>query len=153
MISQNASSGPMLEITRVFPAPRPLVFRAWTKKEYLDQWCAPSGFTIPFSEGDLRPGGKWKSCMVSPSGEEFRLGGTYLEIVENELLVFSHIWEEDDGPGPENTVTVRLSDDGEGTRMVFTHGPIRSEESRDSHQGGWSECFDKLEEILRDDAR
>ena len=49
-----------LVLTRVFAAPRRLVFEAWTKKEHLDQWSAPRGFTIPFSEGDLRPGGAWK---------------------------------------------------------------------------------------------
>ncbi|MBV8900016.1 MAG: SRPBCC domain-containing protein [Verrucomicrobia bacterium] len=66
-----------------------LVFEAWTAKEHLDQWCAPHGFTIPWSEGDLRPGGAWRCCLRSPEGVEYRLGGTYREIVQDELLVFT----------------------------------------------------------------
>ena len=52
-----------LIITRVFDAPRSLVFEVWSKPEHLEQWCGPRGFTIPFGEMDFRPGGAWRSCL------------------------------------------------------------------------------------------
>src|SRR6478735_9680878 len=94
-----------LRIVRVFAAPRALVFDAWTKPEHLKQWSAPNGFTMPVSQGELRPGGKWRACMVSPNGDELWLGGEYLEVIPNERLVFTHAWDEDGGgTGPVTTV-------------------------------------------------
>jgi uncharacterized protein YndB with AHSA1/START domain len=139
----------VLVITRVFDAPRRLVFEAWTTKEHLDRWCAPRGFTIPWSEGDLRVGGPWRSCMRSPEGVEYRLRGTYREIVQDELLVFTHAWEEDDGtPGPETIVTVRFADENGKTRLTFEQGPFKSVESRDGHKGGWTQCLERLAEHI-----
>jgi hypothetical protein len=52
-----------LAITRIFDAPRALVYKAWTEFARMSQWSAPHGFTITHNEGDLRPGGAWRSCM------------------------------------------------------------------------------------------
>jgi uncharacterized protein YndB with AHSA1/START domain len=145
--TQQQPADRVLVITRVFDAPRSLVFEAWTAKEHLDQWCAPRGFTIPWSEGELRPGGSWRSCMRAPDGTEYRLRGTYREIVQNERLVFTHTWEEDDGTlGPETIVTVRFADEDGKTRLTFEQGPFKSVESRDAHRGGWTECLERLAE-------
>ena len=57
------------------------MFQAWTDGERLKRWCCPTGFAIPFSEGDIRPGGKFRTCMRSPQGEEHWLSGDYIEIV------------------------------------------------------------------------
>ncbi|BCU78431.1 SRPBCC family protein [Luteolibacter sp. LG18] len=147
----SAPSDPILVVTRVFDAPRPLVYRAWTEKAHLDHWCAPHGFTIPFSEGDLRVGGAWRTCMLSGEGTQFRLGGVYQELIEDRKIVFTHVWEEDYGPGPETLVTVLLSDDADGgTRMEFTHGVFATQQSLEGHRGGWSECFDRLASYLED---
>jgi uncharacterized protein YndB with AHSA1/START domain len=138
-----------LVIERVFDAPRHLVFEAWTKKEHLEKWSAPKGFSIPFSEGDLRPGGRWKCRMLAPDGTEHRVQGVYREIVLNERLVFSHGWEEDDGKiGHETIVTVRFFDEGSKTKIIFEQGEFKSVESRDGHKSGWSQGFDKLGELL-----
>jgi uncharacterized protein YndB with AHSA1/START domain len=121
----------------------------WTKKEHLDQWCAPHGFTIPSSEGDLRPGGAWKSLMIAPNGEKYPVRGIYREIVQDELLVFTHMWEEDDGtPEHETVVTVHFADEGGGTRVTMEQSIFRSVESRDGHMGGWTQCLEKLEAHL-----
>ena len=138
----------ILNIARVFDAPRSLVFQMWTRKEHIDRWLAPRGFTIPYSEGDLRPGGRWRCCMVSPQGVEHWLSGTYREIVENELLVFTHAWEEDGKRGHETVVTVRFADHGGKTRMTFQQATFESIESRDGHAGGWAECLDILADYL-----
>jgi uncharacterized protein YndB with AHSA1/START domain len=139
----------VLVITRIFDAPPSLVFEAWTTKEHLDQWCAPRGFTIPWSEGELRPGGSWRSCIRSPEGVEYRLRGTYREIVQNELLVFTHTWEEDDGTlGPETMVTVQFADEDGKTKLTFEQKPFKSVEARDAHKGGWTECLERLAEHM-----
>ena len=142
-------AGRVLEITRIFPAPRHLVFEAWTQKEHLSQWCAPKGFTIPFSEGDLQPGGKWRSCMCMPDGTECWLSGVYREIIQDELVEFTHAWEENGKRGHETIVTVRLSDHGNKTKMILRQSLFESVASRDGHEGGWSQCFDRLSIYLK----
>src|SRR5450756_128726 len=93
-------------ITRVFDALRELVWQAWTKPEHIKEWSAPRGFAIPVSEGDLRPGGAWRACMLAPDGARLLLGGIYREIIEHELLVFSHAWMDDDGKPGHETLAV-----------------------------------------------
>ena len=87
--------------------------------------------------------------MRSPEGENLWLGGTYRELVENELLVFTHAWDGPDGkPGHESLVTVRLEDQDGKTRMTFRHVLFESVEQRDGHRGGWNQCFDRLDAYL-----
>jgi uncharacterized protein YndB with AHSA1/START domain len=138
-----------LVITRVFDAPRDLVWKAWTEDERMKQWSAPKGFTIPVSEGDLRPGGAWKACMRKPDGTELWLGGVYREIIEPDKLVFTHAWLDEHGkPGPETLVTVTLTERGGKTEMNFRQSGFESVDSRNGHAEGWNECFDKLEGLL-----
>jgi len=139
----------VLVLTRVFDAPRHLVFEAWTKKEHLDRWSCPGGFRMERSHGDVRPGGAYGFAMIAPDGEKHKATGVYREIVPDELLVMTHGWLEDDGSRPwETVITVRFADEGGKTRMTFEQSVFRSVESRDGHNGGWSQCFDKLGELL-----
>lgn len=139
-----------LVLTRVFDAPRKLVFEACTTKEHLDRWMAPRGFTVPSSGGDLREGGAWHCLMIAPNGERYPVSGVYRKIVPGELLVFSHAWEGDDGkPEHETTVTMRFEDAGAGkTKLTLEQSIFKSVESRNGHLGGWTECLDKLGELL-----
>ena len=134
-----------LTITRIFDAPRELVFKAWTEHDRLMQWLCPKNFTVLFAEMDLRPGGAWRSGMRSPEGEEYVARGVYREIVEPERLVFTHAWEDEQGkPGNETLVTVTLAERGEKTMMTFAQAGLLSVDSRDSHAEGWNEAFDNL---------
>jgi uncharacterized protein YndB with AHSA1/START domain len=136
-------------LTRVFDAPVDLVWRAWTEQEHLAKWSAPRGYTITRGEGDLRAGGKWRCCMRDPDGAEHWLGGVYREIVPPRLLVMTHAWDDEGGkPGPETVVTVRLEDLGGRTKLTLEQTGFASDESRDGHKGGWSECLDILAEHL-----
>lgn len=138
-----------ITITRVFDAPRTLVYEAWTKPEHLKRWCAPKGFTIPESRGEFRAGGAWWCCMIAPDGTPNPVGGVYREVVPNELLVFTHCWEDENGqPEHETLVTVRFADEGDGTRVTLEQSNFKSVESRDGHFGGWSECLDNLVDLL-----
>lgn len=145
-----ATSDRELLVTRVFDAPRHLVFRAWADGEQMRQWSAPHGFSITHCEGDAEPGARWRCCMRSPDGKEMWLGGVYREVVEDELLLFTHAWDDEDGkPGYETVVTVRFEDDEGGkTRMIFRQGLFDSVESRDGHRSGWSEGFERLDTLL-----
>jgi uncharacterized protein YndB with AHSA1/START domain len=141
MAAKNKSSAGTIRITRIFNAPRSLVFAAWTQSKHLKQWSAPHGFTLPVSRGDLRIGGKWSACMVSPEGEKLWLGGIYREVIKNRKLVFTHAWK---GGDEETLVTVRFEDHVRGTRIIFEQSGFASAGSRDGHKGGWKECFDRL---------
>jgi uncharacterized protein YndB with AHSA1/START domain len=138
-----------LVITRVLDAPRGLVFKVWTQPEHVVRWLGPKGFSAPSCEMDLRPGGAWRACIRSPDGIDHRMQGVYREIVEPERLVFTFAWEDDQGvPGHQTLVTVTFAEQDGKTRLTFHQAPFESVESRDSHQSGWSECFDRLEDYL-----
>lgn len=141
--------GRELVITRVFDAPRDLVWKAWTEPERIKQWVAPRGFTIPVAEGELRPGGAWRSCMRQPDGTELWVGGVYQVIDEPKRLVLTHAWLDEHGKaGPETLVTVTFTERAGKTEMVFRQSGFDTVESRDGHAGGWNECFDRLAELL-----
>jgi uncharacterized protein YndB with AHSA1/START domain len=139
----------VLVIRRVFDAPRRLLYEAWTKKEHLDKWSAPHDFQIPFSEADVRPGGAWRCAMLAPDGVEYRVGGTYQEVIADELLSFTHAWEDEKGnPGHKTLVTARFSGEGHQTKLSLKQAIFQTVRSRDSHHGGWTECLDCLAEHL-----
>src|SRR5690606_1191335 len=141
-----SESSPELLIQRTFEAPRELVFRMWTEPKHLERWCCPTGFSIPFSEGDIREGGRFRTCMRSPQGEEHWLTGTYKEIKQPERIVFTHAWQDPQGNAQHETlVTVELEDDGGKTRLTLHQAFFQSAASRDGHSNGWQETLDSLE--------
>jgi len=140
-----------LLITRIYDAPLRLVWQAWTEPEHIVRWLAPRGFTIPHSEGEIRPGGAWRSCMRKPDGEDLWLGGVYREVVKEKKLSFTHAWEDEtDKPGHTTLVTVTFEAIGKKTKLTLHQASFDSLESRDGHRGGWGECLDKLGEHLRE---
>lgn len=139
-----------LTITRIFDAPRELVFRMWSEATHLRQWSAPNGFTIPENSGELRPGGHWRCHMRAPDGSGHVCSGVYREIVVPERLVFTHGWEDGNGTrGHETLVTVVLEEHNGKTRMTFHQALFASVADRDGHQIGWSESFDRLADYLQ----
>ena len=96
-----------LILTRVFDAPRALVWQAWTLPQHMMRWGAPHGFSLTYCEGEVRAGAEWRSCMASAQGEEMWLGGVYREVVENERLVFTHAWDEGNSPQLAETRNAR----------------------------------------------
>jgi uncharacterized protein YndB with AHSA1/START domain len=134
-----------LEIERVFDAPCSLVYMMWTDPVHGSKW-APDGMEIIHNEADLRVGGRLRIGMRAPDGSEHWEGGVYCEIVPNKRLVFTHAWE--DGKGghsPETLVQVEFEDAGPNkTRMIFRQTGFGSAASRDGHDQGWTQAFDKL---------
>jgi uncharacterized protein YndB with AHSA1/START domain len=144
----SSAAKPELVITRVFDAPRELVWKAWTEPEAAVKWWGPKGFTIPDSKLDVRPGGAWRVCMRSPEGEAHWAHGVYREIVEPELLVYTWVWEK--GARDEKLVTVTFAEDGpKRTKLTLHQAAFVTVEDRDEHREGWSESLDRLAEYLR----
>jgi uncharacterized protein YndB with AHSA1/START domain len=138
-----------ITITRVLNAPRERVFEAWTRPEHLTKWFGPRDFSAPEVSVDLRPGGAWRACIRSPEGRDYWMHGVYREIVPPERLVFTHVWEEGhDSPGHETLVSVTLEDRGGKTKLTFHKAVLESVTERISQGTGWSECLDRLAQLL-----
>jgi uncharacterized protein YndB with AHSA1/START domain len=109
-------------LERVFEAPRPLVWQAWTQPEHLQQWWGPQHWTLPVCNIDLRPGGVWHYCMRGPNGEESWGKAIYREIVEPERLVYVDAFSDAEGNiaegMPEMVITVEFVDLGDKTRVI-----------------------------------
>ncbi|MBA2673913.1 SRPBCC domain-containing protein [Ramlibacter sp.] len=145
--SETAATSPHeLVIVRVFDAPAALVFAAWTEPHHLARWSGPEGFTTPHHEMDLRPGGRWRACLRAPDGTDHWVQGVYQEIDPPRRLAMTHAWEDAQGqPGPQTLVTVEFSEEAPGrTRMHFRQVGFDSQASRDGHDGGWTQSFDRL---------
>jgi uncharacterized protein YndB with AHSA1/START domain len=139
-----------LLITRVFDAPRDLVFKAWAEPERMACWAGPRGFTMTQCQMDSRPGGDFRMTMRSPEGTDLRVRGVYHEIVPGERLVYTWAWVDADGkPGHETLITVTFADEGEKkTRLTLHQAVFESVTARDAHHGGWDSAFDCLAEYL-----
>ncbi len=142
-------TAPELIVSRVFDAPRSLVFKAWTQPEHLARWWAPQGLTLVACEIDVRPGGAWYRRMRSPDGAEHVKRGVYREIEAEERLAFTYLDEDADGRrGPETLVTVTFEELGARTKVTLHHTGFDSIGSRDAHQGGWNSALQRFAEYL-----
>ena len=139
-----------LRITRVFNAPRKLVWQAWTTPAMLVHWFGCAAFSTIDAEADVREGGQWRVVMRAPDGTDYPAYGTYTAVRPIDHLAFTHQWEKqvvDVNPADHRTqVTVDLYEEGAKTRMEFRQTGLASEDSRDSPIGGWCDSMDKLAE-------
>jgi uncharacterized protein YndB with AHSA1/START domain len=138
-----------LLITRVFDAPRELVWAAWTDQTHARHWWGPRHHPSTHVEIDARVGGRWRICLTGVAdGRELWHGGVFREVVKNERLVFTFKWDEDGERGEENLVTITFADEGGKTRMTFRQEPFVSADEREGHGEGWSSAFDRLDDAL-----
>src|ERR1700733_15248857 len=137
-------------ISRTFPAPRDLVFRAWSSAEHLKRWFCPEGCSVPEAQVDFRPGGLFAMCMRLPTGEDHRLSGVYTEISPPDRLVFTTDVAVGDVKRFTVYTTVTFENDGLGTRMTVHqdhdfHDPA-FRFAIESAPEGWRTTLDKLEQ-------
>lgn len=138
-----------LVITRVFDAPRNLVWMAWAEPERMACWAGPRGFTVTSCEMGSRPGDVFRMTMRSPEGNEHRVRGVYYEIVERERLVYTWAWVDEHGkPGHETMITINFADEGDKTRLTLRQAVFESSNARNEHRFGWDSSFDCLAEYL-----
>ena len=136
-------------ITREFDAPRHLVYRAWTTPELIKRWWSGDRGEVTLAEVDLRVGGRWRYVMTADGGFEVAFHGLYREIVPNELIVSTEVYE--GMPESEAVGTSRFTEkDGRTTLTLLVQHT--SQEFRDAHinsgmEGGMQEAMDPLERV------
>lgn len=144
--STAAASDRELVITRVFDAPREIVFAAWTRAEHLVRWFGPKDFTLPDCELDFRVGGAYRFCMRSPEGEDHWVWGEYREIVEPERIVFT--WNRgNDARGKlwsSTEVEVTFIERDGKTEFTLRQSLFETVPYRDEHGFGWGQALDRL---------
>lgn len=116
--SSTSTADRELVATRVFDAPRELVFKLWTDPDHIAQWWGPRGFTTTTSSMDVRPGGVWRFCMHGPDGTDYPNRITYTEVVAPERLAYTHGGGGDDEPVRFET-TVAFEDVGGKTKLTM----------------------------------
>ena len=143
-----------LHISRVFDAPRDLVYQAFTDPAMLAQWMGPKGCAAMDIEQDVRVGGKWRhrihrTAVETGDGTDLWLYGTYLEVAPPERLVYTFAWENrQPNPHYQTTITVTFRELEGKTVMDFKQGTFDSVEERDDHNTGWTSAFECFAEFL-----
>ena len=136
-------------ITREFDAPKHLVFRAVTGPELVQRWWGAKRGDEVSAEIDLRVGGTWRYVMQSSQGMEVAFHGEYREIVENERIVSTEVFEGMPDGEAVNTMTLTETDGRARIEILVQHA---SKEHRDGHinsgmEGGMQESMDALEQV------
>jgi uncharacterized protein YndB with AHSA1/START domain len=148
-----------LMLERVVDVPREMVWRAWTTPEQVKKWFTPDPWRTVECSIDLRPGGAFRFVMRSPEGKDFPNTGCFLEIVENERLVWTNVL----GPGfrPADpaftdlpfTAIIALAPHGRGTKYTAT-ALHRDEAGRGKHADmgfadGWGKALEQLVAVIK----
>jgi uncharacterized protein YndB with AHSA1/START domain len=137
-------------ITRVFDAPRTLVFDAWTNPKHVPRWMlGPEGWTMPVCEIDLRPGGMWHFVWRKADGSEMGMRGTYKEVIPPERIVHTESW----GPEWPETINTLVLTEREGKTTSTLTISYPSKEARDAAlktgmKDGATQSYDRLAEYL-----
>ena len=138
---EQISAGKVIDITEVFDTTPERLFKAWTNEKDFAAWFGPEGFEVIYCKLDVKVGGHWRSGITGSEGE-FWMEGKYIEIIENERLVFTF----NDGSAHkkadrETRVTVSFTKSGNQTIMKFNQAVFKTAELRDNHYRGWSSGF------------
>ncbi len=122
-----------LVVTRTYDAPARLLFEAWSRPEHIKRWFGPEGWPVTHCEMDFRLGGRYRFAMTGPDGKEgTSFGGTYLEIVPNEKIVYDDAFE---SPGAERMVMTVTFEETGGRTTLTVHTLFPSVAMKDAHLG------------------
>jgi uncharacterized protein YndB with AHSA1/START domain len=163
MVRERPTKSNDLVITRIFDAPRELVWKYWTEPERVKTWWGPRTYTAPFAKIDARVGGKILMAMRPPEGKDVWSVGTYKEFVEPQRIVVTDSFADEKGnivPGTEYgmgedfpmeaLITIGFEEKGGKTTMSMVHSGLPESTTKDAGQG-WNESFDKLAEAIHDE--
>jgi uncharacterized protein YndB with AHSA1/START domain len=136
-------------ITREFDAPKHLVYKAWTTPELVKRWWSGQRGEVTLAEIDLRVGGRWRYVMVAEGGFEVAFHGEYREIVPNERIVSTEVFEGFPEGEALDTLTLTEEDGRTTLEILVQHS---SKEHRDAHinsgmEAGMQESMDALEQV------
>src|ERR1700743_1238009 len=162
MTEDKVSETERVIITRIFDAPRELVWKAWTDPKYVMQWWGPKGFTAPVCKMDFRVGGKYLLSMRTPDGWEGWNSGEYYEIVPYEKIVSSMYFSDPEGnkiepeqlgidaKDTDDAPNVILFEDiGNGqTKLTFIGNETMQNAIESGQAEGWAEQLEKLAAVV-----
>ncbi|MCG6166972.1 SRPBCC family protein [Leptospira sanjuanensis] len=141
-----------IHATRVFDAPRDLVFKMWTEPEHINHWWGPRGFTNTFQEFDLKPGGVWRFIMHGPDGSDYPNLIVFLEIERPAKIVYKHGSDREDHPGDFHVTVLFSEKNGKTTldmTMLFKTAEQRNETvEKYGAVEGLNQTLDRLREYL-----
>lgn len=148
-------------ITRIFDAPRDLVWKAWTEPELVMQWWGPKGYTSPACRIELKVGGSYLYCMRSPEGRDVWSTGVFREIKKPERIVCTDSFADEKGNRvtaayygmsreipAEMILTVTFDVQAGRTRFILRHAGIPAGKTSDLTRAGWNESLEKLAAFL-----
>lgn len=159
----SASASPLsveddeLIVSRIFNAPRELIFRLWTDPEHAMHWWGPPMCPAVEMNMDVRVGGKWRNCLKSAEdGSLLWQHGEFREIDPPRRLVFTFTWDNNqylEFPNVPMLVTLTFEEREGGTLVTLRQTGFHSIADRDGHGVGWSGTFDRLLDYLTAKAR
>jgi uncharacterized protein YndB with AHSA1/START domain len=155
------------KITRIFNAPREMVFKAWTDPKYVMQWWGPAQFSSPQCKIDFRVGGQFLFCMQAPNGLEYWNVGIYKEIVVPEKIVSHMYFSDQDGnrlPAsfhfgqsdfPDEMIDIVTFEvhDGDKTKLTLRRNHSIELATKFGEIQGWTQSLDKFEAVISQAAK
>jgi uncharacterized protein YndB with AHSA1/START domain len=162
-ILQHRNADLDLKFERIVDVPRELVWKAWTTPEHITKWFTPAPWKTVECEIDLRPGGLFRTVMESPEGQQFPNVGCYLEVLENERLVWTNALlpgfrpnnSAEACPGESFYFTAVISLEPHGTGTKYTAFAMHSNvDAKKRHEAmgfehGWGKALDQLVELTK----
>ncbi|HEX4266311.1 MAG TPA: SRPBCC domain-containing protein [Steroidobacteraceae bacterium] len=163
MANQATNEAGAQSFSRIFDAPRKLVWKAWTTPEYIMKWWGPKDFTSPVCRIDLRVGGRFTYSMHAPDGKVFYNGGEFREIIPLTKIVWLFYFADADGnrvspahygfPDEDregNIDEILFEDCGNGqTKLTYTRNdPTASKEEQEGAAAGFAQIFDKFAAVV-----
>ena len=143
------NEGTWLRMGRRLPARRDEVWSALTDSAKLVRWWGPKGFTVPSVDWEARTGNTYRIAMQPPDGEMFHIVGEFKEVDPPAQLAFTFVYDQPAPDDRETLATLSLEGRGDHTTVELSLGEFATEERRALHEGGWSDSFERLEELLR----
>lgn len=136
-------------VTQFIKGPRAKIYQAWLKPELVVRWFSPENLKPISFRTDAKVGGSYMHVMSGPDGNTFTTVGQYLELVENEKLVFT--WGKGDRGPQESVVTVELRDQDDGTLVTLTQVKLPADQIS-SHAQGWASALRNLQKYFKGDS-
>jgi uncharacterized protein YndB with AHSA1/START domain len=152
--NESSTADREISTTRLFNAPRDLVYRAWTEPEHMAKWWGPRGFTNTIHEMDVRPGGVCRLTMHGPDGTNYPNKLVFVEVVKPARLVYKHSGGDQEAQGTHFDVTVTFTERGGQTEVmlkgVFATAAERDRVAREyGAVEGQTQMLERLEEYLK----
>jgi uncharacterized protein YndB with AHSA1/START domain len=141
-----------IQITREFAAPKHLVFKEWTTPELIKRWWHANRGEVTVADVDLRVGGKWRWAMIATGGFEVAFHGEYREVVPNERIVHTEVFEGVPGGDEDPAIVTITFADQDGRTTVTQIMQVSSRETRDAiiatgMEDGLQDALDLLEQL------